>query len=158
MRHLGRTHKVSVAWLHEQYSGDSMTTSYCDSSLQCADIFTKAFNDKQRWGPVCRLIAHFYPEYLYCIANTHKAAPATSRAAQRGGNHDAKSRLNESSDPPSKPKKTLFSTPRRCIEWCSGENSVIGQESPESANWDKIRITEKQDATSAGGRHLLRLP
>ena len=104
MLHLGRTHKVSVAWLHEQNSGDSMTTSYCDSSLQCADIFTKAFNDKRRWGPVCRLIAHFYPEDLDFIANTHKAAPATSRAAQRGGNHDAKSRLNESSGPPAKPK------------------------------------------------------
>ena len=40
------------------------------------------------------------------------------------------------------------------IEWCSGDNSVIGQESPESANCDKKRITEKQDATSAGGRQF----
>ena len=149
MRHLGRTHKVSVAWLHEQYSGDSMDTSYCDSSLQCADIFTKAFNDKIRWGPVCKLIAHFKPGDLDFIATTHKAPPATSRAAQRGGNRDANSRQNESSDPHHK----AFSTPnpRRCIEWCCGRNSVIGQESPESAKCDKIRITEKEDAASAGG-------
>ena len=148
MRHLGRTHKVSVAWLHEQYSGDSMDTSYCDSSLQCADIFTKAFTDKIRWGPVCKLIAHFKPGDLDFIATTHKATPATSRAAQRGGNRDANSRQNESSDPP---KKGMFSIPRRCIEWCSRRDSIIGQESPESANCDTIRITEKEDASSSSG-------
>ena len=64
MRHLGRTHKVCVAWLHEQFQGDNMNTSYCDSALQCADVFTKAFTDKLCWNPVCRLIAHFLPEDL----------------------------------------------------------------------------------------------
>ena len=48
-------------------------------------------------------------------------------------------------------KKCIFSIQRRCIEWCCGRDSIIGQESPEIANCDKIRITEEEDASSTGG-------
>eukprot|EP00971_Amphidinium_carterae_P267617 5308821-Amphidinium_carterae.1 len=45
MRYLGRTHRVSIAWLHEVFKGDNMILNKCDTSLQAADIFTKSFTD-----------------------------------------------------------------------------------------------------------------
>ena len=43
MRYLGRTHGVSVAWLHETFKGDDLQLAYEISARMCADIFTKAF-------------------------------------------------------------------------------------------------------------------
>ena len=44
LRHLGRTHGVSLAWLHEQTAVDGVDVDRVDSSFQLADIFTKAFD------------------------------------------------------------------------------------------------------------------
>ena len=51
MRHLGRTHGVSVAWMHEQLSIHPFTDLiYTESHEMAADIYTKAFTDADRWG------------------------------------------------------------------------------------------------------------
>ena len=42
MRHLSRTHRVSVAWLHEQYEREHFMFSYVRSCDMVADIFTKS--------------------------------------------------------------------------------------------------------------------
>ena len=43
MRHLGRTHRVDVAWLHERFASPDVTLQYVVTDEQCADIFTKGF-------------------------------------------------------------------------------------------------------------------
>jgi hypothetical protein len=40
MRYLGRTHGVSVAWLHETFKGEDLSLAYEISTRMCADIFT----------------------------------------------------------------------------------------------------------------------
>ena len=69
MRHLHRTHRVSVDWLHEIFQRDDVVLTYEVSDRQCADIFTKAFANPEKWRHVCELIAVLSPEHLkhvYC--------------------------------------------------------------------------------------------
>ena len=57
MRYLHRTHRVSVAWLHERFKGKvDLDIVYEKSDNMCADIYTKAFTDKSKWQQVCHLI------------------------------------------------------------------------------------------------------
>eukprot|EP00971_Amphidinium_carterae_P168998 3347785-Amphidinium_carterae.2 len=58
MRHLGRTHRVSAAWLHEIFLSDNMVLNKCDTNDQAADIFTESFTDELKWRRACSLI-HF---------------------------------------------------------------------------------------------------
>ena len=43
LRHIKRTHSVSVAWLHERVSGPDIQLRDCISDVMAADIFTKHF-------------------------------------------------------------------------------------------------------------------
>ena len=43
LRHIGRTHRVSVAWLHERVTGPDINLHDCMSDVMAADIFTKHF-------------------------------------------------------------------------------------------------------------------
>ena len=56
MRYLARTHRVSVAWLHETFSQQNICFMYEVSSLMCAGIYTKAFTDATKWQAVCDFI------------------------------------------------------------------------------------------------------
>ena len=49
MRHIGRTHKLDVAWLAEQLSGELFDIVYEVSTGQRADIFTKGFDTADKW-------------------------------------------------------------------------------------------------------------
>ena len=42
MRHLARTHRVSVAWIHEQYVAKRFTFAHESGEKMPPDIFTKA--------------------------------------------------------------------------------------------------------------------
>ena len=56
MRYLLRTHRCSVAWLHERFRGSDLKLVYEDTSRQCADIYTKAFTDAAKWVAACDVI------------------------------------------------------------------------------------------------------
>ena len=43
MPHIGRTHRISIAWLHEQLQSNNVKMYRADSELMSADIFTKPF-------------------------------------------------------------------------------------------------------------------
>ena len=43
MTHIGRTHRISIAWLYEQLQADNIKMYRADSELMAADIFTKPF-------------------------------------------------------------------------------------------------------------------
>ena len=54
LRHIKRTHSVSVAWLHERVSGPVINLNDCISDVIVADIFTSSFIDRDKWFPyVC---------------------------------------------------------------------------------------------------------
>ena len=64
MRYLSRTHGVSVAWLHEQFTGGSLRLHYERSDRMRADLLTKAFTDLARWEAACWLINVIHPDRL----------------------------------------------------------------------------------------------
>ena len=56
MRHIGRTHRTSVAWMHEVFSAPNINLVYEATHRQCADIYTKSFHEPGKWYPVCLLV------------------------------------------------------------------------------------------------------
>ena len=57
VRHLGRTHKVQIAWLYERFTSDPQLTICKEvSAWQRANMFTKPFRDAPKWQWVRRLI------------------------------------------------------------------------------------------------------
>ena len=48
MRHVGRTHRVDLAFLHEAKENKHIVVNPCPTDYMCADIFTKAFTNKQK--------------------------------------------------------------------------------------------------------------
>jgi hypothetical protein len=64
MRHLGRVHRVAVAWLHERWLAGDFIIFYEKSELMAADIYTKGFSDKGKWTAVCWLINVVDPKVL----------------------------------------------------------------------------------------------
>ena len=45
MAHIGRTHRISIAWLYEQLQNHNVNMYRADSEFMAADIFTKTFPD-----------------------------------------------------------------------------------------------------------------
>ena len=56
MRHLERTHGISIQWMHEIFQNDLIYLVYEVTSKMCADIHTKAFKDHMTWKRACMLI------------------------------------------------------------------------------------------------------
>ena len=50
LRHMGRTHKVCLKWMHERVENKDIELEYCESSKQAADVFTKAFTEPIKWA------------------------------------------------------------------------------------------------------------
>ncbi len=56
LRHMGRTHKVCLRWLHERVVEHDMEVNYCLTHEQRADIFTKGFTEPIKWAHAIDLI------------------------------------------------------------------------------------------------------
>ena len=57
MRHLERSHGVSISWMHEMFTRDYMYLAYEVTDRMAADTYTKAFNDGASGNMhVCRLV------------------------------------------------------------------------------------------------------
>jgi hypothetical protein len=65
VRYLGRTHRVSVAWLCEIFKQPLMFLDYTETQHIAADIFTKGFADPDKWRHVCHLINIGVSEALF---------------------------------------------------------------------------------------------
>ena len=68
MRHVERTHRVDIRWIHEQYSRKLYGLERVDTTAQAADIFTKPFSEKAKWDHACKSIqvarqADFFVHY-----------------------------------------------------------------------------------------------
>ena len=75
MRYLKRTHRTSVAWLHEVCSSDAVELCYTESALMAADIYTKAFTDSQKWEGACWNIGVCPPASLVDMASLGDSPP-----------------------------------------------------------------------------------
>ena len=69
MRHLGRTHRVSIGFLYEQLNTGDFELCYEVSSRMAAEIYTKAFTDAQKWAVVREVFNIIDP----CISSDSKA-------------------------------------------------------------------------------------
>ena len=68
MRYIGRTHGISVAWLHETFQKSELHLAYELSAWMCADIFTKGFTESEKWKLSCSLICVIDPAELRGLA------------------------------------------------------------------------------------------
>ena len=74
MRHLGSTHGIHVAWMHEHANGEHSEMLQCDTTKMCADIYTKGFNEPDKWRHACNLINVIDPSQfsLSLLTTLHK--------------------------------------------------------------------------------------
>jgi hypothetical protein len=56
LRHLGRTHKISVRSLQEVYAREGWKVDYIKSELNKADVFTKSFSAADKWSSLLKLL------------------------------------------------------------------------------------------------------
>ena len=62
MRHIGRTHKADLAFLHERFARGDIKIEITPALRQSADIFTKAFN-------AARLRSYLHRTVEYVLSN-----------------------------------------------------------------------------------------
>lgn len=58
LRHVGRTHKLDIGFLHDLFRKRVLSMRYCESEKQCADIFTKVISEDPKWAELLVLVAH----------------------------------------------------------------------------------------------------
>ena len=56
MRHIERSHGISITWMHEMFLSSYIILIYEITSKMAADIHTKAFRDPMAWKRACLLI------------------------------------------------------------------------------------------------------
>ena len=54
MKHVGRTHRVDLDFLHQVMADPSITARYVNTKEQIADIFTKANFSAAQWNILCK--------------------------------------------------------------------------------------------------------
>ena len=60
--HMKRTHGVNLSALHDWRMSDCCILKCCVTDYQSADIFTKAFENREKFGHACALICHYFPK------------------------------------------------------------------------------------------------
>ena len=90
MRHIGRTHGVSVAWMFERFQQDDYSLGYCDTADQAADIYTKAFSDPLKWKHACELAGVVDPKTLPRVIKEHEDRWQRQASAAESGASKAK--------------------------------------------------------------------
>ena len=127
MRHMQRTHGLSIAWIKERFDRKEFLLGYCPTREMSADIFTKAFIERLKWLHARKLIAHYLPEELG-LGGTKVNGVINSLAQSQGG-------------------ENRKSYNRIIIEFCCGPKSKLGTPTTWSKDCLVIRITEELDAT-----------
>ena len=81
MRYLHRTHRVSVGWLHERFQGEQLDLVYEVTTRMCADIYTKTFDNADKWKHACWLIGLVNPKDLVGMIEWMEALPGPDAKA-----------------------------------------------------------------------------
>ena len=64
MRHLQRTHRVQVSWIHERYTNQDFLFNHEGGDRMPPDVFAKMFADKDKWIRARQLINIVMPSEL----------------------------------------------------------------------------------------------
>ena len=64
VRHLERTHGISIGWMHSIFQEGYVSLAYEVAAKMAADIHTKSFKDSVSWTHACQLINIFPPEQI----------------------------------------------------------------------------------------------
>ena len=64
MRHIARTHRISVAFLHDVYRAREILFAHEDGTRMPPDIFTKMFQDAAKWRTARLLVCIVLPSEL----------------------------------------------------------------------------------------------
>ena len=134
MRHIGRIHRVDLAFIAECSAAKHFSVEYCPTSLMRADIFTKAFSCKVRWWHATLLIAHIDPAEIWPKRRVEAVTPKKSKPTAT------------SAPAPSVPEPTRFA-----MEFCCSQDSEIGRVTAASKGCEVVRITLEHDVTTAEG-------
>ena len=130
MRHLNRTHKVDLRFLHEQVEQGNMIVNQCPTAEMAADVLTKAFTNEDKWKHACSLIGH---TKLNEISWTDPR-PASSKSEPKG---------------PATPASQ--GNTRVIIEFCCGDDYKIGKFAMHAEGCDSKRLTIAEDLTTDEG-------
>jgi hypothetical protein len=128
---MGRTHRVDLAFLHECLLAGQFSIEYCETTKMAADVFTKAFSNAQKWQHACSLIGLSKPGEHWPKEGEKRVAAVEAAPARKKG--------------------TVW-LPRRVVEFCTGESSLIGEHGPCTKGCEMIRLTIEDDVTSQAGR------
>ncbi len=82
MRHLGRTHRVNLAWVHEVIQQDDITLQYIETQHQAAELFTKGFGDKLKFQHAVQTIGMAKVDPSLVVVKTTKE---TSHVKKKNG-------------------------------------------------------------------------
>ena len=85
MRHLNRTHKIDVKWLHERFQDSYLELKWTSTDEMRGDIFTKGFSEPDKFRHACDLIYHVDP-------NTFWQAPRSGDGGGSGAPQDSSKR------------------------------------------------------------------
>ena len=82
---MGRTHRVSVSWLHEVVHMKEITLVYEETTRMGADIDAKSFTDRTRWTHACNLILSIDPNRINTLRVSDALSHETPLLLQAGG-------------------------------------------------------------------------
>ena len=112
-----------------------------------ADIFTKAFTNKEKWLDVCKPIGHVEPSTLW-------GSKGSAPSLKGGSGLSMKDIPKNVGKPGVAAAAQVFD--RRLVEFCCGEDSKFSQPTPQSEGCECIRLTVANDVTTeAGLKHAL---
>ena len=77
MRHLERTHGISIASMHEHFQKDHFVLIYEITAKMAADIHTKGFRNPMAWKKACMLINLLEPQDLQSKEVLNMLQPST---------------------------------------------------------------------------------
>ena len=151
MRHLGRTHRVSLAFLHEVVENQDISIEHCDTDWMCADIFTKAFPARDKWNHVRTVIAHIDPKLVWRdYRPAVKPHPKEKSAAL-----PSLSAAPAPKPPPTVTERSKVSDActynRLLVELCAGGDSLLGRKRRQARGCKCVRVTAEDDLTTESG-------
>ena len=85
MRHLERTHGVSIGWMHSIFQEGYVSLAYEVTAKMAADIHTKSFKDSVSWTHACQLIKIFPPALIGSQEIMDLMRPTHSHSADEKG-------------------------------------------------------------------------
>ena len=142
LRHTDRTQRISFRWLQEQFVNRQFELINVDTTLQAADILTKAFDSTPVWHHALELIGISPNRQARACATSLLLSPhiKAGEVSDQGGQIAALCNVQ--------PKRLL-------VEFCCSTTSRLGESRDSSKGCRVIRVTEAEDGCSDTCRQWL---